>query len=108
MKRVCKSCGKKTADSNRFICGSCRVVSWRKRTKQKLVEFRGGKCENPKCGYDRCIDCLSFHHLDPSKKDFQLSDGNCHSFEKMKNEVEKCKMLCNNCHGEVHAGILKI
>ena len=70
------------------------------RAKQKLVEYKGGKCE--KCGYNRCIDNLTFHHLDPSKKDFQIS-GASKSFETLKKETDKCQMLCRNCHGEVHS-----
>ena len=40
------------------------VMSWRKRTKAKLVEYKGGKCEC--CGYNNCIEALEFHHIDPS------------------------------------------
>jgi len=77
-----------------------RVVTWRTRVKQKLVEYKGGKCEI--CGYNKCINCLSFHHLDPKEKDFQIS-GTTLSFERQKNEVDKCQLLCHNCHGEIHA-----
>jgi hypothetical protein len=76
------------------------VVDWRKRTKIRLVEYKGGKCEC--CGYNKCIEALQFHHLDPSKKDFAIS-GVSRSFDSMKNEVDKCKMLCANCHIETHA-----
>ncbi|MEY4334993.1 MAG: phage FelixO1, partial [Bacteroidota bacterium] len=39
------------------------VIAWRKRTKQKLVEHKGGCCEI--CGYNKCIEALEFHHKDP-------------------------------------------
>jgi hypothetical protein len=76
------------------------VVSWRQRAKKKLVEYKGGKCEI--CGYNKCIDNLTFHHLDPSQKDFQIS-GASKAFETLKKEVDKCQMLCRNCHGEIHS-----
>ena len=81
------------------------VINWRRRTKYKLVEYKGGKCENLHCGYDRCIEALEFHHLDPNEKDFGIG-GSTRSFEFLKKEVDKCVMLCSNCHKEVHAGVL--
>jgi len=81
------------------------VIEWRVRVKQKLVEYKGGKCV--KCGYNKYIGNLTFHHLDPSKKEFQIS-GQSIAFEKLKIEANKCILLCHNCHGEVHAGLLTI
>lgn len=86
------------------ISKSESVVNWRKRTKIKLVEYKGGKCEC--CGYSKCIEALEFHHLDPSKKDFQIS-GTSKSFEVLKKEADKCILVCANCHREIHAGLIK-
>ena len=60
----------------------------RQRLKEKLVEYKGGKCEI--CGYDKCVAALDFHHTDSSQKDFNISDG-VKSFEKAKKEAEKIK-----------------
>lgn len=84
------------------ITKSESVISWRKRVKKKLVEYKGGKCEC--CGYDRCIEALEFHHINPSEKDFTIS-GTSKSFETLKKEVDKCILVCSNCHKEIHAGI---
>ena len=81
------------------------VVDWRIRTKQKLVEYKGGKCL--KCGYNKYFGNLTFHHRDPLQKDFQIS-GKSISFDKLKSEVDKCELLCHNCHGELHAGLITI
>jgi DNA-binding CsgD family transcriptional regulator len=75
------------------------VVAWRQRVKLKLIKYKGGKCE--KCGYDKCNQALQFHHKNPKEKDFTVS-GKSYSFEKMKNEVDKCMILCANCHIEEH------
>lgn len=75
------------------------VVDWRIRSKQKLVEYKGGSCE--KCGYSKCIQALEFHHLDPNEKDFTIS-GKSWAFEKLKKEVDKCILVCNRCHTEIH------
>ena len=84
------------------ITKSESVVSWRKRTKKKLVEYKGGKCEC--CGYNKCIEALEFHHLDPSKKDFTIS-GTSRSFDTLKIEADKCILVCSNCHKEIHSGV---
>jgi len=78
---------------------SNNVISWRKRSKLKLIEYKGGECE--RCGYNKCIDALEFHHIDPNEKDFAIS-GKSWSFEKLKNEVDKCILVCSNCHKEIH------
>lgn len=78
------------------------VINWRRRTKQKLIEFLGGSCS--KCGYNRSTAALEFHHLDPDKKDFTIA-GKSWSFEKLKEEVSKCVLVCSNCHREIHAGV---
>lgn len=75
------------------------VVDWRKRTKMELVKYKGGCCVE--CGYNKCIEALQFHHLDPLEKDFTIS-GKSWSFERLKNEVDKCILLCANCHIEIH------
>lgn len=83
------------------ITDSQSVINWRKRTKQKLVEYKGGKC--CRCEYDTCIEALEFHHIDPSEKDFTIS-GKSWSFERLKKEVDKCVLLCSRCHTELHNG----
>lgn len=75
------------------------VVSFRRRVKEKLIEYKGGCCE--RCGYSKCSDALEFHHVDPSEKEFSVS-GKSISFEKMKKEVDKCILVCSNCHREIH------
>ena len=56
---------------------------------------------------NKSIRALQFHHLDPTQKDFGIS-GTTKSFEKLKPELDKCVLLCANCHGEVHEGLLDI
>jgi len=76
------------------------IVDWRRNTKLKLIEYKGGKCEI--CGYNKPYPrCYEFHHKDQSKKDFTIGKG-MKKFEVSKKEVDKCQLLCRNCHGEVH------
>lgn len=80
------------------------VIDWRVRKKIELVEYKGGCCE--KCGYNKSIGALQFHHIDPRIKDFQIS-GKSYSFERLKKEVDKCIMVCANCHIEIHEELRK-
>lgn len=69
--------------------------------KKKCVEYKGGECEN--CGYSKYIGALHFHHKDPNEKDFSLSRVKSHSFDdKVKKELDKCLLVCANCHSEIH------
>jgi transposase len=97
-------------NSGRTRCRRCRmeaVSDWRRRTKAKLVAEAGGCCVL--CGYDRHQAALHFHHLDPTKKEFHLADmGVTRSIERLRREVEKCVLLCGNCHAEVGAGFTEL
>lgn len=74
----------------------------RKRRKELFVERFGGKCEI--CGYDKCINSLTFHHLNPANKEFAPSKVLYErSLETAETELKKCIMVCANCHGELHA-----
>jgi 5-methylcytosine-specific restriction endonuclease McrA len=73
----------------------------RKKVRQMAIEFKGGKCE--RCGYDRCLEALEFHHVEKGGKDFGISaHGYTRSWSKIREEIEKCILLCANCHREIH------
>jgi len=67
--------------------------------KQKAVTYLGGKCSA--CGYKKCIAALEFHHISKSKE-FNISKPKSIVFEKIKTELDKCSLLCSNCHRETH------
>lgn len=64
------------------------------------------------CGCKLCSEkesvCLEFHHLDSTQKDFEVSASRTRSWVKIQAEIEKCVVLCSNCHRKVHAGILQL
>lgn len=83
------------------------VIKWRQRLKERAVEYKGGKCQI--CGYSKCIKAFDFHHLQPEHKDFSISrDGNCRSWDTIKPELDKCALVCSNCHREIHAEVATI
>lgn len=92
------------SSEGRLRCKQCRVVASRKRrnvVKNKLVVLLGGACS--KCGYDRCVEALDFHHIDPSEKAFGLANKFHWAWKRLTVEAKKCKLLCANCHREEHA-----
>lgn len=89
-----------------FRCAQCRqeaVADRRRRIKTILVEEAGGACVL--CGYRKSTAALQFHHVDPSAKEFGISNrGLAKSLEAARTEASKCVLLCANCHAEVEAG----
>ena len=100
-----------TLDSTgRWRCKKCRVEAVQKRRaliKEKAIQYKGEKCSI--CGYNKYIGALEFHHLNPNKKDFGIGQKGCtRCWEKVKEELDKCILVCANCHREIHAGIIQL
>lgn len=82
------------------------VKRWRKRQRKKAIAYKGGVCIA--CGCNNQEVDLHFHHLEPDRKSFQISDGNCRSWERVRSELDKCVLLCSSCHISLHKGELSI
>lgn len=65
----------------------------RREKKQKLREYLGGKCVG--CG---TTHNLHFDHIDRSQKSFSISTNIEKPYELLLLEVDKCQLLCRNCH----------
>jgi 5-methylcytosine-specific restriction endonuclease McrA len=73
----------------------------RRKNKRILIEYKGGKCAV--CGLkDDCNEIYDFHHIDEKLKDFNIAHGSL-NLEKQKKEVDKCLLLCSNCHRRLHS-----
>ena len=119
MIKICEICEKQFDTNNytRIYCYDCSGESsrlddntrkhqktvLRRNMKLQAIKLLGGKC--CKCGYNKCIDALEFHHTDPSQKDFKLGSGNTMSWKEYKLEALKCILVCSNCHKEIHSEI---
>ncbi|OGL31051.1 hypothetical protein A3D14_02210 [Candidatus Saccharibacteria bacterium RIFCSPHIGHO2_02_FULL_47_12] len=106
----CSVCGKSLSGKQTLFCSvRCKNTTHQSYPTQKkrglarklyFVEKLGGKCS--RCGYAANLAALAFHHL--GGKEFQL-DARSLSNRKIDpiiDEVAKCKLLCHNCHAEVH------
>lgn len=117
--KKCLKCGKdfypKKQAKTRKYCYDCMPETSEKRTgaetrkliKQWAIEYKNNKCQC--CGYDKCNEALEFHHLNPQEKDFNISDHDIKlNWNEIKKELDKCILVCANCHREIHAGIRNI
>lgn len=96
---------RKYADRAKYLIKA--VAKRRKKILEMAIEYKGGKCIL--CGYNKCIQSLYFHHVGNSKKDFGISDrGYTRSWERVKQEIDKCILVCANCHRELHVGIKQL
>ncbi len=83
------------------------VQKRRRKIRELSIEYKGKKCLF--CGYNKCIQALEFHHINNSGKDFGISEkGYARSWKKVKKELDKCILVCANCHRELHAGIKQL
>lgn len=86
-------------------CSSMTKSLRKNRNRQELLNRFGGKCSN--CSYNKCDSALQFHHIDPSNKEFEISES-AYSLENLIEEAKKCVLLCANCHAEVEHEISRI
>lgn len=85
-------------------CMNKNATSRQQEVKRMAVNAKGGKCHY--CGYNKYLGALEFHHIDPKTKDPKWSSMKSKSFEAIQIELDKCLLVCANCHREVHAKLL--
>jgi hypothetical protein len=54
------------------------------------------------CGYKEYPEILQFHHKDRKQKDFTIGKKFGKNIEVIKREMDKCILLCPNCHSWLH------
>jgi len=110
--KICSKC-KVEKEENEFYkkqgkqlqtyCKKClntvQIVRWRERKKQAVI-YKGGKCRQ--CGYNKNYSALVFHHVDPSNKEFAWDKLRLYPWKVVLTELDKCDLLCSNCHAELH------
>lgn len=96
--RVCPECNRPHS-ARGTLCSSCYVTKWRKKIKLKSIEYLGGACYD--CGFNSHPAAMEFHHREPHTKEFATSASR--SWERTKAELDKCDLLCANCHRIRHS-----
>ena len=114
VEQICSICQQKflNKQKTRQYCYTCipeglpdyeRQKAKQRAFKHYLVKYKGGKCEI--CGYNKCEGALEFHHKNPQEKDIEISKWNFNynlDISTFLKEVDKCMLLCANCHREQH------
>lgn len=93
----------KTETRKQSMCKSCfNTYCMERWTKRKLwaIEYKGGKCN--KCNHKFHYSVYEFHHRDPSLKEAVWTKIRLWSEKRMKEELDKCDLLCANCHRITH------
>ena len=103
---ICRLCNKEfrhygTQHRQTNRCGACNTKIRRFRAKAAAIKYLGEKCT--KCGWHGNQAALQFHHKDPSKKDFIIGNVANKSWDSIKKELQKCILLCANCHMIEHS-----
>ena len=75
----------------------------RDRLKRWFFEYKRDECACAQCDESH-LGCLDFHHLDSTRKEVGVSElvNRGHSRERVLAEIEKCIVLCSNCHRKEH------
>jgi len=81
------------------------VTKRRQKIKLMAIDYKGGRCRI--CGYNKYPGALDLHHI--NSKSFGISHkGYTHSWEAIKRELDKCILVCANCHRELEAGLTQL
>lgn len=106
----CVVCGKELNGKQSLYCSiKCKNVNHQSYPSQKkrglerklyLVDRLGGKCST--CGYAVNLAGLAFHHLNDKEFKLDVRSLSNRKIESILDEVAKCKLLCHNCHAEIH------
>jgi hypothetical protein len=109
----CKVCGK--TDPNDFydksnmktMCRTChnlRSHHNQRVLKVKAIEYLGGACMRCEKTFES-MAVYDFHHRDPNEKEFSWGNKRTSNWNSLKQELDKCDLLCSNCHRITHEEI---
>ena len=102
----CKD-GKKSSGVKSWckMCTTNRRNELRAEFKKSCLEYLGQfRCKI--CGYDKFIGALDFHHINRHDKEFTIGDSRLTKLtDEIKKELDKCVVLCANCHREVEGRV---
>ena len=98
----------KNGNGTHSICKECQCERIKQGQRETRDYIQSLKHQCSKCGYDKCVEALEFHHINSQDKDSELSCYIKRVFspalkELIDKEVSKCVVLCANCHREEHS-----
>jgi Fe-S-cluster-containing hydrogenase component 2 len=111
-KKICTSCNeeklltefyqqkdRKTGSSHCRQCFNQFCIERWVQKKIDAIQYKGGKCIDCKLSYPKSPYVIfDFHHRDPTQKDVDWTKLKLRSWDKITKELDKCDLLCSNCH----------
>jgi hypothetical protein len=103
---MCRECNK-LYQKEHYKLNSAYYKEKARDTKKETRDILNKYKETLRCS--RCpendISCLDFHHLNPDEKEKSISQAVASgwSFKRLELELNKCIVLCSNCHRKEHA-----
>lgn len=95
----------KSKGTLRSDCKECHSNYMKQKYQQKKNEIQELKShlKCAKCGESRGY-VLDFHHINPEEKTANISrlTSNTSNISRVYEEIQKCVVLCANCHREFH------
>lgn len=105
---LCNRCGRAVAQSGKKLCGDCADRSRRQHKESydvklaTIISYLGGRCSDCKQTFPACV--YDVHHSNPKDKKWHMAGNNVFlPWEKLKPELDKCILLCANCHRIRHS-----
>lgn len=114
--KICTKCKKefpidqfnwrdKKKGTRRSECKFCHsnFMKQKYQEKRNIIDELKSQCKCAKCGDNRSY-VLDYHHINPEEKDEKISRmiSNNYNLDKIEQEINKCIVLCANCHREFH------
>jgi len=106
----CKSCTKLYHNLH-YKLNKDKYLKKGKESQDKLIKSNSDYVNNLKskkgCSYcnEHDFACLDFHHIDPNTKKFSIARAiTSYGLELILKEIQKCEIICSNCHRKLHAG----
>ena len=107
LKKYCDNpdCDTVVAKKDETTCSKCRRLQYRLSLRIKCSNYFNDTCQN--CGFLRetieDLNVFDFHHINMGNKQFSISDSIIkNTWDEIKQELEKCTMLCKFCHAYQH------
>lgn len=97
--KKCPQCNKDFKWNKNNVCWTCRSYNRRKTNREKGIRYLGSKC---RCCGNADSDVLTFHHVDRENKYDNLSSLWHSKWNVIELELDKCELLCANCHMKLH------
>tara|TARA_R110000796_G_C14211194_1_gene393290 strand:- start:32 stop:490 length:459 start_codon:yes stop_codon:yes gene_type:complete len=96
------------ATSKQWHANNKEGIATKRHTRNlEIFKYKGGECAHCKLREPDLLEVYDYHHIDPSAKSYTVSKIMYGPLDRLIAEVDKCLLLCSNCHRKEHARLNK-